>query len=93
MFSDNGGRYVARSPIRPNPRVQIVLEQQQLQWLVFAKRIMFKLTTARSFGVMSKSAAAFTSINPGFTKFACPSILLDRRLGNRLPSAPAPLPC
>src|ERR1700681_333396 len=50
------------------------------------KRRKLKFAKPFSFGVKSKSAAAFTRKIPGFTKFACPSSLLLRKLGNKLPS-------
>ena len=45
------------------------------------KRMKFALTTARSFGVRSKSAPTLPSTIPGFTKLDLPSSLLaDRAL-------------
>src|SRR5208337_1126684 len=56
------------------------------------KRRKLKFAKPLSFGVMLKSAPAFTRNIPGFTKLAWPSSLLERMLGRRLPSVVSSTP-
>jgi hypothetical protein len=81
----SSGRY--STPLdrsRPNSRSIPSWKTNCRSTFVLSNHRKLALLIDRSRGVMSKSAPAFTSHRPGFTKLLCPWILLDRRSGIRL---------